>query len=394
MKKDRTIIQVGATGPVATFKTTYEAQKETGINQSNISKCLRGILKKTGGYRWVYADEYADAAQQEKGNFWLWSFIKKEDQLFEIIVADYNATKGRKRKYTTIDQIHHLVPKYLYFTHQLLEADNYTKTINCHVYAEITADSPSNFKNMVNAWLKLGAIEITRDNIETIGEGGKKEYTTREYRLTPAFQGEFKQKRHFDETDGRMIADMIAYNASGSGKNLKRKRGSRKKYPDQEHLPAPTPSSNPLVPAVTEDTSAAVVREAFPQMSKERAFHNIQWVLDGGVKALYTLSDTEATDAIVEELTDHPMASQHMNDLMYWLPDYMATVFLPGKRAWVDECEKDRKPENEPTPPQARKRLTNEQWEQRHKQRLTQKEAEADAQGMEHSVISFDVFDL
>ena len=37
---------------LATFHSTHEAERVTGINQSNISKCCLGKLKSAGGYVW------------------------------------------------------------------------------------------------------------------------------------------------------------------------------------------------------------------------------------------------------------------------------------------------------------------------------------------------------
>ena len=40
---------------LATFPSTHDAGRVTGINQGNISQCCRGKLKSTGGYIWKYA---------------------------------------------------------------------------------------------------------------------------------------------------------------------------------------------------------------------------------------------------------------------------------------------------------------------------------------------------
>ena len=39
---------------LATFPSTNEADRVTGINQGNISKCCNGKYKSTGGYIWRY----------------------------------------------------------------------------------------------------------------------------------------------------------------------------------------------------------------------------------------------------------------------------------------------------------------------------------------------------
>ena len=39
---------------LATFPSTGEAARVTGINQSCISKCCRGKIKSAGGYKWRY----------------------------------------------------------------------------------------------------------------------------------------------------------------------------------------------------------------------------------------------------------------------------------------------------------------------------------------------------
>ena len=40
---------------LATFPSTHEAERVTGINQGSISKCCLGKLKSSGGYIWRYA---------------------------------------------------------------------------------------------------------------------------------------------------------------------------------------------------------------------------------------------------------------------------------------------------------------------------------------------------
>ena len=42
---------------VATYPTQCEAQRATGVAQSNIYKCCRGKLRSAGGYVWRYANE-------------------------------------------------------------------------------------------------------------------------------------------------------------------------------------------------------------------------------------------------------------------------------------------------------------------------------------------------
>lgn len=390
---DRTIIQFGATGPVATFQSTYLAQQATGVNQSNISKCLKGKLKTAGGYRWRYDDgDDPTAAQQQKKEFWLWSFIKLEDQLAEIIVADYSANRKRKRSF---DQIHHLLPKYLYFPHQLIEAKDYTKVIHSHTYAEITADSPTNFQKVVNAWKQLGVVEITRDNIETIDEEGKKSFTTREYRLTPAFQNGFKKQRFFDASYGTMITDLIAYNHGGGENNARRKRRSRKKQEGQ-HPDRTSAVRNQLVMPSNQPFPEEMVakKPAVPEMTRKTAFHNIRYVLGDSDESLFRLSDAVAERAIKEELEMHPMAQKHMDALLYWLPAYLDTEFLPAKRRYEEEPETEPEPSTTPPPPQIRKRISNEEWEMRTLRRLVKKEEEKEAADTEYITMSFGAFDL
>ena len=44
-------------GLILEFSSTMEASRQTGINQGNITSCLKGRLKSAGGYYWHYADE-------------------------------------------------------------------------------------------------------------------------------------------------------------------------------------------------------------------------------------------------------------------------------------------------------------------------------------------------
>ena len=40
---------------LATFPSTHEAERVTGINHGNISKCCKGKYKSAGGYKWRYS---------------------------------------------------------------------------------------------------------------------------------------------------------------------------------------------------------------------------------------------------------------------------------------------------------------------------------------------------
>lgn len=39
---------------IKTFLSVKDAQRETGLNDSNIIKCCKGIKKTCGGYIWAY----------------------------------------------------------------------------------------------------------------------------------------------------------------------------------------------------------------------------------------------------------------------------------------------------------------------------------------------------
>jgi len=42
---------------IAEFNSLTEAEKITGIAHQNISKCCKGQLNTTGGYKWRYKNE-------------------------------------------------------------------------------------------------------------------------------------------------------------------------------------------------------------------------------------------------------------------------------------------------------------------------------------------------
>ena len=50
LTKEGTILKI--------FDAMQEAQRETGIWASNIQKCCKGKLKTTGGYKWMYYNDY------------------------------------------------------------------------------------------------------------------------------------------------------------------------------------------------------------------------------------------------------------------------------------------------------------------------------------------------
>lgn len=53
------IVQLTKDGKlIKIFDAMQEAQRETGIWASNIQKCCKGKLKTTGGYKWMYYNDY------------------------------------------------------------------------------------------------------------------------------------------------------------------------------------------------------------------------------------------------------------------------------------------------------------------------------------------------
>ena len=43
-------------GLIIEFPSLMEAERQTGINHGNVCKCLKGNLKSTGGFYWIYAE--------------------------------------------------------------------------------------------------------------------------------------------------------------------------------------------------------------------------------------------------------------------------------------------------------------------------------------------------
>ena len=52
-------------GLIIEFPSLMEAERQTGINHGNICKCLKGNLKSTGGFYWIYAESEEVANEQE-----------------------------------------------------------------------------------------------------------------------------------------------------------------------------------------------------------------------------------------------------------------------------------------------------------------------------------------
>ena len=48
------------TGLIVEFVSCMEAERQTGINNSNIIKCCQGKLKSCGGFYWMYANTDAE----------------------------------------------------------------------------------------------------------------------------------------------------------------------------------------------------------------------------------------------------------------------------------------------------------------------------------------------
>ena len=53
-KLSKRVLQIKNNKIIAEFWGTEEAERQTGINQSNISACCRGLRKSAGKYQWVY----------------------------------------------------------------------------------------------------------------------------------------------------------------------------------------------------------------------------------------------------------------------------------------------------------------------------------------------------
>ena len=47
------------------FSSTGEAERQTGVNQSNISKACRRKIKSAGGFHWVYEEDFQDMLTAE-----------------------------------------------------------------------------------------------------------------------------------------------------------------------------------------------------------------------------------------------------------------------------------------------------------------------------------------
>ena len=56
-KKSKPVIAIHKiNGLILEFPSAHEAERQTGINQSNITKCCQGKKKSIGGFVWHYAD--------------------------------------------------------------------------------------------------------------------------------------------------------------------------------------------------------------------------------------------------------------------------------------------------------------------------------------------------
>lgn len=56
MSRSKKVVQYSKDNvPISNFQSTCEAQRQTGVQQSNIAACCRGEKKTAGGYIWRYA---------------------------------------------------------------------------------------------------------------------------------------------------------------------------------------------------------------------------------------------------------------------------------------------------------------------------------------------------
>lgn len=57
LNRSKAVVQYSKDGKfVRAWKSAREACGELGIYPANVSKCCKGYLKTTGGYRWKYAE--------------------------------------------------------------------------------------------------------------------------------------------------------------------------------------------------------------------------------------------------------------------------------------------------------------------------------------------------
>lgn len=57
--KSMPVLQFSKTGDfIKKWDSATQVERELGIKQTNITKCLKGKLKTSGGYKWGYADDY------------------------------------------------------------------------------------------------------------------------------------------------------------------------------------------------------------------------------------------------------------------------------------------------------------------------------------------------
>lgn len=62
-KASKAVIQINVytNAVIMVYDSMYQAYKCTGAR--NISKCCKGEAKSSGGYKWMYADEYKSAVE-------------------------------------------------------------------------------------------------------------------------------------------------------------------------------------------------------------------------------------------------------------------------------------------------------------------------------------------
>ena len=62
--RSRMIIQLDINDNiVAEYPSLIEAERQTGIKSGNICKCCKGKLKTSGGFKWLYKDEYLNTTK-------------------------------------------------------------------------------------------------------------------------------------------------------------------------------------------------------------------------------------------------------------------------------------------------------------------------------------------
>ena len=83
---------------IAEYSSVVEAERQTGVKSTNICQCCKGKLKTSGGFKWLYKEQYLNTTEKLEYKSWLNNYAKMyilaglSDEKYEKFIKDKQIT--------------------------------------------------------------------------------------------------------------------------------------------------------------------------------------------------------------------------------------------------------------------------------------------------------------